>query len=77
MLSWLDAIEILDGLWIARCKEPVGTGTILWALMSALGGEDRAVVSNLAGPEWHAFNPAVKPAEFVPNLRPHNTELVM
>ena len=65
ILSRLNAVEILDGLWVARCEEPIGTRSILWALMSALGDDDRAFVSNLSGPEWHAFNLNVESSEIV------------
>lgn len=69
MFAKLNAIEILNGLWIARCAEPIGRGSILWAIISTLGDDDRALVTNLSGPELHGFNLSVQPKEIVPGRK--------
>ena len=58
ILDDLNAVEILDGLWVTDCDSSTEACHILWRLIRVLGGDDRAMVMDLYGRQWYAFRPA-------------------
>ncbi len=70
LLEDVNAVEILDGLWIARFSEDYSARKIMWRLLSCLGDDDRAFVINLGGPDWFGYNLAVRHQELVPPSEP-------
>ncbi len=57
ILTDLNAVEALDGVWVTNCSDKIQASHVLWCIIPVLSSGDRLMVMNLNGPQWHAFNP--------------------